>query len=129
TKIISVEPENFDGMRRSLASGARTRALGGAPSIADGLMAPMPGEIPFAISRDRLSFGIAISDSALNGAVAFAARHLKLVVEPGGAAALAAVLSGAFRSAGSLSTIAIVLTGGNCDIETVANACAEAGEL
>jgi threonine dehydratase len=126
TKVISVEPENFDGMRRSLASGARTRAAGGAPSIADALMALMPGEIPFAISRDRLSAGITVSDSALGAAVAFAARHLKLIVEPGGAAALAAVLSGAFRSGGS--TIAIVLTGGNCDIETVANACAEARE-
>lgn len=127
TKVISVEPENFDGMRRSLASGSRARATGGTPSIADSLMALMPGEIPFAISRDRVSFGLAVPDHALNEAVAFAARHLKLVVEPGGAAALAAVLSGIFRSAGS--TIAIVLTGGNCDIETVANACAAAREL
>jgi len=102
-------------------------AAGGAPSIADALMALMPGEIPFAISRDRLSAGIAVPDRALSAAVAFAARHLKLVVEPGGAAALAAVLSGAFRSGNS--TIAIVLTGGNCDIETVANACAEVREL
>ena len=127
TKVISVEPENFDGMRRSLESDARTPASGGTPSIADSLMALMPGEIPFEISRTRLFCGIAVPDRALSEAVAFAARHLKLVVEPGGAAALAAVLSGFFRSKGS--TIAIVLTGGNCDIETVANACAEAREL
>ena len=127
TRVVSVEPENYDGMRRSLAAGERSRAAGGTPSIADSLMALMPGEIPFAISKDRLSLGIVVTDEALNEAVAFAAQQLKLVVEPGGAAALAAVLSGAFLSA--QSAICIVLTGGNCDIETVANACAAAREL
>lgn len=122
TKIVSVEPENFDGMRRSLNAGERTAAAGGQPSAADALMAPMPGEIPFALSRDRVAFGVSVADLEMVGAVAFAARQLKLVVEPGGAAALAAIL---FRKVPSLQgNVAIVLTGGNCDFDTIASACA-----
>lgn len=126
-KVISVEPENYDGMRRSLQAGARTRAEGGPLSVADSLMAPVPGEIPFAVARERVSYGLAVADDALLGAVAFAARHLKLIVEPGGAAALAAILAGAFD--GKDNVVAVVLTGGNCDVETVAQACARSREL
>jgi threonine dehydratase len=110
-EVVSVEPENYDGLRLSLNQGARTRAKGGAISVADSLMAPIPGEIPFAVAHGRVSYGLAVADGALMGAVAFAARQLKLVVEPGGAAALAAVLSGAFD--GRDKVIAVVLTGGN----------------
>jgi len=127
TKVVSVEPENYDGLRRSLATGARSRAEGGAISVADSLMAPMPGEIPFAVAHGRVSHGLAVPDSDLLRAVAFAARHLKLIVEPGGAAALAAILGRAFDARGKI--VAIVLTGGNCDIETVAKACSEYHEL
>ncbi|MBV9330502.1 MAG: threonine/serine dehydratase [Alphaproteobacteria bacterium] len=122
TRIVSAEPENFDGMRRSLEAGRRVAASGGRASAADALMAPMPGEIPFAIACKRLSFGVALSDNDLLGAVAFAARHLKLIVEPGGAAALAAILSARIPSL--FGTVAIVLTGANCDPETIAAACA-----
>jgi threonine dehydratase len=123
TLAISVEPENYDGMRRSLEAGQRTRATGGVVSLADALMAPMPGEIPFAVARERLAPGISVPDRALLQAVSFAARYLKLIVEPGGAAALAGVLSRAFDGRGK--AIAIVLSGGNCDMETIARACVE----
>jgi threonine dehydratase len=126
TKVISAEPENFDGMRRSLEAGARTKAPASPRSVADALMAPMPGEIPFGVAKNFVSHGVAVRDRDMMEAVAFAARHLKLVVEPGGAAALAAVLSGAVKNAGS--TIAIVLTGGNCDPATLSDAFAIAGE-
>jgi threonine dehydratase len=126
TRTISVEPENYDGMRRSLAEGHRTRAPGGAVSVADALMALVPGEIPFSVARGRLASGLAVTDRSLLHAVSFAAAHLKLVVEPGGAAALAAVLSGTFSARGK--TVAIVLSGGNCDIETVVRAFEEAPE-
>ena len=72
----------------------------------------------------RLSF--AVSDAELERAVSFAFQRLKLVVEPGGAAALAVLLSGRFDA--KSRTIAIVLTGGNCDIATVAACCAAAGD-
>ncbi len=105
-------------MRRSLETGRRTKAPGGAVSVADALMAVVPGEIPFAVARERVAVGLSVSDRALLQAVSFAARNLKLIVEPGGAAALAALLSGRFDARGK--TVAIVLSGGNCDVETVA---------
>lgn len=108
-QVRTVEPENFDGMKRSLEAGRRVAAPGGALSIADALMAPMPGEIVFQVAKDRLGPGLAVSDDALRRAIAFAREHLKLVVEPGGAAALAALLDGVAQE----QAVAIVLSGGN----------------
>ena len=122
TQVIGVEPERFDGMRLSLAAGERVAAPGGALSIADALMAPKPGEIPFAIAINLLTKIVALPDADLQRAVSFAFQRLKLVVEPGGAAALAAVLCGRFDIKNK--AIAVVLTGGNCDIATVAQCCA-----
>src|SRR5438094_2565610 len=89
-KVHSVEPENFDGMKRSLETGARVQAPGGKLSIADALMAPIPGTIVLELATDLLAPGLAVSDAELERAVVFAAQELKLLVEPGGAAALAA---------------------------------------
>jgi len=126
TRVISVEPERFDGMRRSIAAGERTEAPGGALSIADSLMAPMPGRIPFALAKDYLAEALAVNDSDLKAAVSYAFQRLKLVVEPGGAAALAAALSRKFDLKNK--TAAIVLTGANCDIATVAECCRAVGD-
>jgi threonine dehydratase len=114
-KVRSVEPENFDGMRQSLQKGERVTAPGGKLSIADALMAPTPGVHVFALARDLLSPGLAVTDAELERAVAFAATKLKLLVEPGGAAALAALLAG---KAGGRN-VALVLSGGNADFGTV----------
>ena len=115
-RVHSVEPENFDGMRRSLAAGARTAAPGGALSIADALMAPSPGVHVFALAKTLLAPGLAVSDSELEQAVAFAATQLKLLVEPGGAAALAALLAG--KTVGQ--NIVLILSGGNADFDSIA---------
>jgi threonine dehydratase len=115
-KIRSVEPENFDGMRRSLEAGERVAAPGGKLSIADSLMAPIPGEHVFALAKDLLSPGLTVSDAELEQAVAFAATQLKLLVEPGGAAALAALLSGKSRG----KSVCLVLSGGNADFAQIA---------
>lgn len=112
-KVHSIEPQNFDGMKRSLEAGARTAAPGGRLSIADALMAPMPGAIVFDLAKDLLAPGFAVSDAELERAVFFAARDLKLVVEPGGAAALAALLAGRLDARGK--AVAVVLSGGNTD--------------
>ncbi|HEX4365946.1 MAG TPA: pyridoxal-phosphate dependent enzyme, partial [Rhodopila sp.] len=122
TKVIGVEPDRFDGMRLSLAAGQRTQAPGGELSIADALMAPAPGHIPFAIAKDRLNAVIAVSDAELERAVSYAFQRLKLVVEPGSAAGLAALLAGKVEAKGL--SIGVVLTGGNCDVATVARCCA-----
>ena len=114
-KIRSVEPENFDGMRRSLEAGERITAPGGKLSIADALMAPTPGVHVFELAKTLLSPGLAVSDAELEQAVAFAATRLKLLVEPGGAAALAALLAG--KATGK--TVCLVLSGGNADFAQI----------
>lgn len=119
TKVFACEPEHYDGMRRSLSEGVRTAAPADQPSIADSLQAPKPGEIPFAIAKQHLSGAVVLSDDMLAHAVSYAFRVLKIVVEPGGAAGLAAVLS----SRHSRGAIGIVLSGGNADPETIADCC------
>ena len=123
TRVVSVEPKDYDGMRRSLAAGVRSTALGGSPSIADGLMAPIPGIIPFALAKRHLSDALVIEDPELQKAVVYAAQTLKLIVEPSGAAALAALISGKYPVQGN--TVAIVLTGANGDFSPIAEARAQ----
>lgn len=123
-QVHSVEPENFDGLRRSLAAGTYTKAPGGALSIADALMSPVPGHIVFELAKGLLSPGLTVSDAELERAMAFAARDLKLLVEPGGAAALAALLAGKIAARGRV--IALVLSGGNADFAAVADVVARA---
>jgi threonine dehydratase len=113
TRVWSVEPEDFDDHRRSLQAGRRLANEPGGRSICDALLAPMPGEITFEINRRLLAGGHVASDGEVRAAIAFAARELKLVVEPGGAVALAALLSGRVESRGR--TIAVVLSGANID--------------
>ena len=115
TRLFTVEPEGYDGARLSLEAGKRIAAAGTRDTIADALTSPAPGIIPFAVLKSCGAGGVAVDDAALMKAVGFAAMKLKLVVEPGGAAALAAVLSGKFEARGK--TFAIVLSGGNIDPE------------
>jgi len=121
TRMIAVEPQRFDGMGMSLVAGERKPAQGGPPSIADSLMAPMPGKIPFTLAQKLSVSAVAVSDDELRIAVSYAAQRLKLVVEPGGVAALAALL--ARRIDLKNKVIAIVLTGANCDVATIADCC------
>lgn len=113
TRIWTAEPEGHDDHRRSLASGRRESNAPGTRSICDALLAPEPGAITFEINRRLLAGGLAVNDAEVRAAIAFAARTLKLVVEPGGAVALASVLGGKLETSGR--TVAIVLSGGNID--------------
>ena len=115
TRIWSAEPAGHDDHRRSLASGRRETNAPGTRSICDALLAPSPGELTFEINRRRLAGGVAASDTEVRNAIAFAARTLKLVVEPGGAVALASLLAGQLDASGR--TVAVVLSGGNIDDE------------
>jgi len=112
-RLLTAEPEGFDDHARSFRSGAREKNSAVSGTICDALMAQTPGELTFAINRELVGEGTAVSDAEVTAAVAFAFRELKLVVEPGGAAALAALLSGKVDVSGK--TAVIVLSGGNVD--------------
>jgi threonine dehydratase len=121
-RLTLVEPEGFDDYRRSLAEErivANARAAG---SVCDALLAPSPGAIGFAIHRARRPHALAVSDADALAAVAFAFRELKLVVEPGGAVALAALLRGHLKAEQGVAVI--VLSGGNVDEAVLARALA-----
>jgi threonine dehydratase len=112
-RLYTAEPEGFDDHARSFRSGQREKNPTLTGTICDALMAQTPGELTFAINRALVGEGCAVSDREVAAAVAFAFSELKLVVEPGGAAALAALLSGKIDVRGRLAVA--VLSGGNVD--------------
>lgn len=117
-QLMSAEPEAFDDHARSLAAGRRQPHSASGRTICDALMASIPGEITFAINQLLLARGVTASDAEVGAAVAFVFRELKLVVEPGGAVALAALLAGRIEARGK--TVVIVLSGGNVDADLFA---------
>jgi len=116
--MIVAEPESFDDHGRSLRLGKREAHHAEGRTICDALMAAIPGELTFAINGKLLSHGVIASDAEVGAAVAFAYRELKLVVEPGGAVGLAALLAGRIDARGK--NVVIVLSGGNVDADLFA---------
>ena len=112
-KLFTAEPEGYDDHARSLASGQRQRHQAQNRTFCDALMAPEPGELTFAINRKLVAGGVTASDAEVAQTMAFALRELKLVAEPGGSVALAALLAGRIEARGK--TVVIVLSGGNVD--------------
>jgi threonine dehydratase len=112
-QVFSVEPAGFDDLARSLVTGKRERNSRVSGSIADALLVATPGELPFAIARHNLAGGLVVTDEEIKSAVRFAFRELKLVLEPSGAVALAAIFSGKIVTKGR--TLAAVLSGGNVE--------------
>lgn len=122
-RVYAVEPEDFDDTARSFASGERLRIADSARSICDALQTPMPGVLTFAINQQLLAGVLTVSDAEVRSAIRFAFKNLKLVVEPGGAVALAAVLTGKVDTAGK--TTVVVISGGNIDVGMFAEIQAE----
>ena len=119
TKLYTVEPAEFDDHMRSFVSGnlETNNELGG--SICDALLAPSPGELSFKINKSKVTSGLVVTDQQVAAAVKFAYYELKLVVEPGGAVGLAAILANKLDVKGQ--TTVVVLTGGNIDTEMLNN--------
>jgi threonine dehydratase len=125
--IYTAEPDGFDDTKRSLERGERVAVAPGATSVCDALLAPTPGALTFAINRRLLAGGLAVSDAEVAHAMRVAFEQLKVVVEPGGAVALAAVLTGKVDV--RRRTVLVVLSGGNVDVATFHHLVAEAAPL
>ena len=111
--VRTVEPEGFDDMARSLASGTRERNAAATGSVCDALLTPVPGLLTLPVLRRLAGPGLVVTDGEALAAMAVAFRHLRLVLEPGGAVALAALLFHGEAVAGD--TVIVVASGGNVD--------------
>ena len=113
TRVYAVEPEGWDDTARSPTIGTRQENARGGSLLCDSLLSQMPGEMTFAVNQPRLAGGLVVSDAEVMAAINFAFSYLKLVVEPGGAVALAALLAGRFDARGKV--VGVVISGGNVD--------------
>src|SRR5262249_59675873 len=116
-RLLTAEPAGFDDHLRSFQTGRREHNEKISGSICDALMAQSPGELTFAINRTLIGDGVTATDEEAGRAVAFAFHELKLVVEPGGAVALPALLAGKIDVRDKVA--AVVLLGGNGGAELV----------
>jgi threonine dehydratase len=117
-KFYTVEPEGFDDTLRSFQSGRRETNARSRGTICDALMTNTPCELTFPINRELIGAGITASDAEVAAAVRYAFEELKLVVEPGGAIGLAALLAGKLDVKGRV--VVGILSGGNVDAELFA---------
>jgi threonine dehydratase len=113
--LYTAEPQGFDDHARSFRSGQREENAALTGTICDALMARTPGKLTFAINQTLVGAGVVVSDDEVAAAVAFAFAELKLVVEPGGAVALAALMTGKVDVKNKVGVA--VLSGGNVDPE------------
>src|SRR5205085_6029510 len=112
------EPAGFDDLARSLASGRKETNAKLSGSICDALLAPTPGDVTFPLAQKVLGPGLVVTDDEVLDAMELAFREFKLVVEPGGAVALAAALTG--KLVVKSRKVAVICSGGNVDHATFA---------
>ena len=112
-RVIGVEPENGDDTRRSLEAGERVR-IPVPRTIADGQQADIPGELTFAVNRQVVDTIVTVSDAEILDAMAFLFDRMKLVTEPSGASAAAALLAGRAETGGA--RVGVVISGGNVGV-------------
>jgi threonine dehydratase len=113
--LYTVEPEGFDDTLRSFRSGRRESNARMSGTLCDALMSSTPGELTFPITQKLIGQGLTVSDAEVAAAVRYAFRELKLVVEPGGAVGLAALLAEKLDVRDKV--VVAVLSGGNVDAE------------
>jgi threonine dehydratase len=125
-QVWAAEPAEFDDTRRSLASGNRETNPAGKVSICDALLAPIPAELPFSINSQRLSGVLAADDHAVMQAMAFCFEAFRVVVEPGGAVALAALMTDPAAASLRGKRVLVIASGGNVDAALFASAIGKA---
>jgi threonine dehydratase len=112
-EVWAAEPEAFDDTRRSLESGSRETNLASATSICDALLAPTPAVLPFSINQHRLSRAVTANDATVLKAMRLLFEEFRVVVEPGGAVAVAALLANPSLLRGRRALV--LASGGNVD--------------
>jgi threonine dehydratase len=117
--IVAVEPEHYDDVTRSLVAGERLCIDGFAPTLCDALQTAKMGELTFAILHAAGASGLFVTEAEVKAAMRFAYEELKLVIEPGGSVALAALLAGKVDV--HRKSVAVMLSGGNVDAQTFAH--------
>jgi threonine dehydratase len=117
--VYAVEPRGYDDFSRSLAAGERVGNAAGSRTLCDALQAAMPGKVTFSVAQGRVARGVAVEDALVRRAMALAFRHLKIVLEPSGAVALAALLSPEMSHLKG-RTVAVLASGGNVGLEDFA---------
>ncbi|MFN3959493.1 MAG: threonine/serine dehydratase [Parvularculaceae bacterium] len=125
TEIMIAEPAGFDETWASIRAGERLRADPAVKTVCDALAAPSPGDLTFPILKRRVRQGFSVTDEEVLETLAWAFKYLKLVLEPGGAAALAAVYHRKLRAAGGV--IGLTLSGANVDPPLFATALSRFG--
>jgi len=114
-----VEPTDFDDTKRSLESGNRKKNCGVSYSICDALLASEPGALTFEINKELLTGGITVTDNEVKDTIIFLAEHLKIVCEPGGAVAAAAIINKKIDIKNK--NVVVMISGGNIDAELFKN--------
>jgi threonine dehydratase len=116
TQVYGVEPEGFDDHYKSKLAGQPVSIDPGRHTFCDALLATTPGELTWSINSKIVDGFLQVSDDDVAYAISYAFRYLKLIIEPGGAVALAALLHDKLDVAGK--TVCIILSGGNIDSKT-----------
>ncbi len=114
-KSYSVEPDGFDDTKKSLENNKIIENLPNMKSICDALLAPMPGDVTFPINLQNLTGGISVSDEDVKKTIILLSEHLKIIVEPGGAVAAAALLNEKVNIKNK--KIVVMISGGNIDLK------------
>lgn len=126
TRLVAVEPAGYDDLGRSLAAGERRKNEIPTPTLCDALQAVSPGALPFSVLQQASCDALQVADEQVRFAMRVALEHLKLVLEPSGASALAAALGAKSLAQGLGSRVGVVCSGGNIAAEDFAHLVSEA---
>lgn len=124
TKIWVAEPDGYDDWKRSLQSGTIKENTSWPPSLCDSILTKSPGDLPWKLASELIEGGLSVTDEEVKVAIRFAISNLKIVLEPGGAVALATALRG-LPTEMQGTIVGVIATGGNIDSRLLAKILSE----